>query len=139
MRHFSYKQWNIKTHINNETFLWSFSGIFSNIKCIEIEVVSNICFYFSLFLKFTTTIKRQLLKMCHLRHRLRIFLFCRKVMFRFKDVKLFFIFNHPIIYQIYDIMMGVTTRCRVRFCIYLLNHNSFSNQTWSTGWYKQGQ
>ena len=59
-------------------------------------------------------------------------------MFRSQDIKVFFIFDHPIIYQIYDIMMGISTRDRVRFCIYLLNHNSFSNQTWSTGTYKQG-
>ena len=31
--------------------------------------------------------KRELLKMCHLKHRLGIFLFCRKIMFRSQDFK----------------------------------------------------
>ena len=41
------------------------------------------------YLKVTTTKKRQLLKMCHLRHRLRLFLFCKIIMFRFQAIKVF--------------------------------------------------
>ena len=51
----------------------------------------------------------------------------------------FCIFNHPMIYQICDVMMNISTQDRVHFCIYLLNHNSLSHQTWLTNRYKQGQ
>ena len=37
-------------------------------------------------LKVTSATKRQPLKMCHLRHRLRIFLFHRKIMFHSQDI-----------------------------------------------------
>ena len=40
-------------------------------------------------LKVTSATKLQLLEMCHLRHRLRIFLFRRKVMFRSQDIHFF--------------------------------------------------
>ena len=40
-------------------------------------------------LKVTSAKKEQLLKMCYLRHRLRIFLFHRKVMFRSQDIQIF--------------------------------------------------
>ena len=43
-------------------------------------------------LKFTSVTKQELLKMCHLRHTLQFFLWFY-----------FCIFNHPLIYQIYDI------------------------------------
>ena len=43
------------------------------------------------------------------------------------------------IYQICDAMMGISTRDRVHFLIYLLNYNSLSHQTWPTDSYKQGQ
>ena len=42
-----------------------------------------------LSLKVTSATKWLLLKMCHLRHRLRIFLFHRKVMFRSQDIQAF--------------------------------------------------
>ena len=50
----------------------------------------------------------------------------------------FLYFNHPMIYQICDAMMSITTWERVHFWIYLLNHNSLSHQTWSIDRYKQG-
>ena len=40
-------------------------------------------------LKVTSTTKRKLLKMCHMRHRSRIFLFHRKVMFFSQDIQVF--------------------------------------------------
>ena len=42
----------------------------------------------------------------------------------------FYIFNHPMIYQICDVMMSLSTWDRVPFWKYLLNHNSLSHQTW---------
>ena len=42
-----------------------------------------------LSLKVTSAAKRQLLKMCHLRHRLRIFLFRKKIMFHSQDIQVF--------------------------------------------------
>ena len=46
-------------------------------------------------LKVTSTKKRQLLKMCHLKHRLRIFSFCKKVMFRSQDIQAFIFLTIP--------------------------------------------
>ena len=40
-----------------------------------------------LFLNVTSTTKQQLFKMCHLRHRLRSFLFRRKAMFFSQDIQ----------------------------------------------------
>ena len=42
-----------------------------------------------IYLKVTSATKRSLLKMCHLRHKLRIFLFRRKIMFRSQDIQVF--------------------------------------------------
>ena len=39
--------------------------------------------------KVTSAAKWSLLKICHLRQRLRIFLFCRKIMFHSQDVQVF--------------------------------------------------
>ena len=41
----------------------------------------------------------------------------------------FFIFNHPMIYQICDVMMSISTQDKVHFWVYFLNHNSLSQQT----------
>ena len=74
--------------------------------------------------------------MGHVRHRLRFFWFRRKVMFRSQDIQIF-VLNHPMIYQICDVMMSIITWDRVHIWIYLLNHYSLSNQTWSIVRYKQ--
>ena len=70
-------------------------------------------------LKVTCTTKYNFSKYT-MRHRLRIF--C--------------IFNHPMIYQICDVMMSISTWDKAHFWIYLLNHNSVTHQTWSIGRYK---
>ena len=77
--------------------------------------------------------------MCHLRHKLRIFLFRRKVMFHSQDIQVFCIFNHPMFYQICDVMMNMSIWDSVHFWIYLLNHNSLIHQTWPIDRYNQGQ
>ena len=64
---------------------------------------------FCLELKVTSATKRELLEMCHLRHKLRIFLFRRKIMFRFQDIQFFYIFNHPMIYRICGVTMSIST------------------------------
>ena len=46
-------------------------------------------------LKVTSTTKRQLLKMCHIKHRSRIFLCRRKVMFRSQDIQVFVFLTIP--------------------------------------------
>ena len=51
----------------------------------------------------------------------------------------FCIFNHRMIYQISDIMMSISTWDKVHFWIYLLNHKSWSHQTWPVDRYKQVQ
>ena len=76
--------------------------------------------------------------MCHLRHRLRIFLFDKKIV-PFSKYSSFCILNHPMFYQIFDVMMSIITRDMVHFYIYLLNHNSLTHQTWSIDRCKQGQ
>ena len=40
----------------------------------------------------------------------------------------FYIFNHPMIYQICDVMMSISTRERVHLWIYVLNNKSLSHQ-----------
>ena len=59
-------------------------------------------------------------------------------MFRSQDTG-FCIFNHPMIYQISDVTMSISTWGKVHFLIYLLNHKSWSHQTRSVDRYKQGQ
>ena len=76
-----------------KTVLWKITSI-SLLKCYT-------------YLKVTSTTKQHLLKMCHLRHRFRIFLFQRKVMLHSPDIQVC-IFNHPIIYQISDVMMSIS-------------------------------
>ena len=48
-------------------------------------------------------------------------------------------FNHPMICQICDVMISISTWKRVHFWKYLLNRNSLTYQTWSIDRYKQGQ
>ena len=69
---------------------------------------------YDIVLKVTSTQKRQLLKMCHLKHRLRIFLFDKKIV-PFSKYASFCIFNHPMIYQICDVVMSIGTQDRVLF------------------------
>ena len=59
------------------------------------------------------------------------FLFRRNVMFLSRGIQFFCIFNHPVIYQICDVVMSISTWDRAHFWIYLLNHNSLSHQIWS--------
>ena len=56
-----------------------------------------------------------------------------------EQVKNFCIFNHPMIYQICDVMTSISTWDMAHFWICLLNHNSLSQQTWPANRYKQGQ
>ena len=48
-------------------------------------------------------------------------------------------FNQPMICQICDAMMSISTWNMVHFWKYLLSHNSLTHQTWSIDRYKQGQ
>ena len=77
--------------------------------------------------------------MCHLKHRLRIFLFRKKNYILFSRYSIFCIFNHLMIYQICDVMMSISTWDKCTFWIYLLNHSWLSHQTWPIDWYKPGQ
>ena len=52
-------------------------------------------FYQWFKLKVTSATKQQLLKMSHLKHRLRIFLFHRKIMFHFQDIQVFVFLTIP--------------------------------------------
>ena len=76
--------------------------------------------------------------MYYLSHRLRIFLFHRKVMIRFWDIQVF------VFLMISWFTKSVTSwwllvKETVHFWIYLLNHNSLTHQTWSINRYKQGE
>ena len=51
----------------------------------------------------------------------------------------FCIFNHPMFYQLCDVMMSISTWEMVYFSIYLLNQNSLTQQTWAIDRCKQGQ
>ena len=65
--------------------------------------------------------------MCHLKHMLRI-CFNRLIYVSFSRYSIFRIFNHPMIYQIYDVMMSISTWDRVHFWIYILNQTSLVHQ-----------
>ena len=52
-------------------------------------------FYQWFKLKVTSATKQQLLKMSHLKHRLRIFLFHRKIMFHSQDIQVFVFLTIP--------------------------------------------
>ena len=78
--------------------------------------------------------------MCHLRHRLRIFLFHRKVYVSFSRYSSFCVFKHPMIYKIcYNIMMSIISCDRVHFWIHLLNRNLLSHGTRPINRCKLGQ
>ena len=47
--------------------------------------------------------------MCHLKHRLGIFLFRRKIILRSLDIQVFVFLIHPMIYQIRDATMSIST------------------------------
>ena len=47
--------------------------------------------------------------------------------FKFKNIFLVEVtFNHPMIYRICDTKTNISTKDRVRFYVYLLNHNSLT-------------
>ena len=77
-----------------------------------------------------TSATKQFLKICHLRHRLRIFfLFCRKVMFHSEDI---FFSEEAFLtipwfrYQLRDVLMSISTWDKVHYFIYLLVHNTLT-------------
>ena len=47
----------------------------------------------------------------------------------------FCIFNHPMIYQMCDVMMIINSWDRMHFWIHFLNHKLLSHQIWPTGRY----
>ena len=85
-----------------------------------------------------TSATKQLFKMYYLRHRFRIFLFCREVMFCSIEIQVF-------VFQTIPWFTKSVTSCSVlvhetvHFWIYLLDHNSLSHQTSPIDRYKQRQ
>ena len=79
--------------------------------------------------------------MCHLKHRLRIFLFWGKTVFHSQDIQVF-VFS-----TIQWFTKSVTSQWvlvhetwdKVHFWIHLLNHKSWGHQTWSVDRYNQVQ
>ena len=67
--------------------LWHHSRICSRTPSILLYVINN--------LKGYLRCKIKLLKMCHLRHRLRIVLLCRKVVFSSQDIQVFVVLTIP--------------------------------------------
>ena len=76
--------------------------------------------------------------MCYLRHRLRIFLFRRKIMFCSQGIQVFVFLAIPWVSNEL-VMMSISTWGRVYFWINHLNHNLWTHQTWSIDRCKQGQ
>ena len=73
-------------------------------------------------------LKKELLKISHLRLRLRFFFISEKSYVPFTRYSSFSIFNRPMSNHICDVMMSISTWDRVHFGIYLLNHNSLDQQ-----------
>ena len=67
--------------------------------------------------------------MCHLKHRFRFFFILSKNYASFSRYSRFCIFNHPMIYQICDVIMSISTWDKVHFWIYLFTYNSRGDQT----------
>ena len=67
--------------------LWHHSRICSRTPSILLYVIND--------LKGYLRCKIKLLKMCHLRHRLRIVLLCRKVVFSSQDIQVFVVLTIP--------------------------------------------
>ena len=57
--------------------------------------LSETIIWYNICLKVTSATKQQLLRMCHLKHRLRIFLFHRKIMFHSQDIQVFVFLTIP--------------------------------------------
>ena len=91
-------------------------------------------FYFKCYLHCKTITSRNVPSEAQI----KIFLFRRKIV-PFSRYSSFCILNHPMIYQICDVMMSISTWDKVHFWIYVLNLNSRSHQTWPVDRYKQGQ
>ena len=73
--------------------------------------------------------------MCHLRYRLRVFLFRRKVPFRSQDIEVFVFLNIPWFTKS-RCHMSISAWDWVHFWIYLLNNKSLSHETWPIDRYK---
>ena len=75
---------------------------------------------------------------CHLRHKLRIFLFHRKVMFCSGDIQVFLFLTVPWFIKSVTSWLVLVHEA---MCIfeYILNHNSLMHQTCSIDKFKQGQ
>ena len=67
------------------------------------------------------------------------FFISKKNYIPFSRYSSFYIFNYPMIHQICDVTMSISTWDKVHFWIYLLNQNSWSDQTWPIDRYKQWQ
>ena len=79
------------------------------------------------------------MKLCHMRHSPRIFLFRRKVMFRSRDIQVFVFYTIAWFAKICEVMISISTWDRVHFWMYLLKHYSLSHQTRPIDRHKQGK
>ena len=91
---------------------------------------------FGILFKVTSTTKWCLLKMCHLKHRLRIYLFRRKIMFRSQDIKVFVFLTIPWSTKSVTSQWALLheIRCIFEYIAFLINH-----QTWPVDRYNQVQ
>ena len=60
-------------------------------------------------------------------------------MFRSQNIQVSVFLAIPLFYQICDVMTSISTWDSVHFWIYILSHNSLSQQNWSIDRYKQEQ
>ena len=77
--------------------------------------------------------------MCHLKHILRIFLFRRKIIFHSQDIQVFVLLNIPWFTKSLTSRWLLVHETGCILGAYLLNHKSWSHQTWPVDRYKQGQ
>ena len=101
---------------------------------------------FSMLLKVISATQWQLFRVCHLRHKLRIFLFHRKDISVFEIFKfLYFQLSHDLLnlwrHDEYNVMMSISTRDKVLFWFLNIhwNRNSLTHHTWSIDRYKHGK
>ena len=97
----------INTYLNIAICLCSIHS--KHLPCINVE--SCFCISFFILLYMPLKVILYVLKMCHLKHRLRIFLFCTKIMFCSQDIQVFVLLTIPWFTKSVTSRWDKVTRC----------------------------
>ena len=109
------------------------------LSAILVSLIFNFFSHLLLYLKITSPTKRWLFNMYHLRHRLRIILFHKKVMFHYRNIQVFVFLNIPWFTKSVTSWWVLVheTGCIFEYIFWTTSHQS--HQIWSIYRYKQGK